>query len=176
MQHRNKPGGAIVVLFALAASVFAQDVKTDYDRHVDFSQYKTYSWGKVQTENPLWQQRITDAVDQDLQEKGWQKVESGGDVTLMAVGATRNQRQYQTFYDGLGGWRWGGFGRETTTTVENYRVGTLVLDIYDNNSKRLIWRGSGSDTLSDKPEKNEKDLGKAVHKMFKDFPPKTSER
>ena len=30
---------------------------------------------------------------------------------------------------GLGGWRWGGFGNEATTTVENYRVGTLVGDM-----------------------------------------------
>ena len=71
----------------------------------------------------------------------------------------------------MGGWRWGGFG-ETQTTVENYRVGTLVLDLYDAKNKQLIWRGTSSDTLSNKPEKNEKNLDKAVDKMLKDFPPK----
>jgi hypothetical protein len=35
----------IVLLFATAS--FAQQVKTDYDRGVDFSQFKTYSWEKV---------------------------------------------------------------------------------------------------------------------------------
>jgi hypothetical protein len=27
-------------------------VKTDYDRSAAFSRYKTYSWEKVQTQNP----------------------------------------------------------------------------------------------------------------------------
>jgi hypothetical protein len=49
--------------------------------------------GRVQTDNPLWQQRIQHAVDQDLQSKGWQGVESGGDMTLTAVGAVRNQQE-----------------------------------------------------------------------------------
>lgn len=156
----------------LSLSTFAQDVRTDYDKKVNFEQFHTYSWGKVQTSNPLWVSRIKDAVDKELGEKGWQKVESGGDVVLMAVGATQNQQEYQTFYNGLGGgWFWGGFGEEATTTTQTYRVGTLVVDMYQGNSKKLIWRGTSSNTLSNKTEHNEKDLDKAVEKMFKKFPP-----
>ena len=88
-----------------------------------------------------------------------------------AVGATQNQQEYQTFYDVMGGWRWGGFGNMATTTVQDYKVGTLVVDMYDARNKHLIWRGSASDTLSKDPEHNEKNLGKAVDKMFKKFPP-----
>ena len=72
------------------------------------------------------------------------------------MGSARDQLEYRTFYNGLGGWRRGGFGSEATTTVEDYKVGTLVLDMYDTQSKRLVWRGTASDSLSDKPEKNEK--------------------
>ena len=89
----------------------------------------------------------------------------------MAVGSTRNQQEYNTFYNGLGGWRWGGFG-ETTTTVDSYKIGTLVLDMYDSRNKQLIWRGTASDTLSNKPDKDEKKLDKTVEKMLKSFPPK----
>jgi hypothetical protein len=160
-----------VVLLAIFASLAAaQDVHTDYDKNVVFERYHTYSWGKVQTTNPLWVSRIQNAVDKTLSEKGWQKVESGGDVVVTAVGGTKNQQEYQTFYDGLGGWRWRGFG-ETTTTVENYKVGTLVVDLYDAGNKQLVWRGTSSDTISDNPEHNEKSLDKAVDKMFKKFPP-----
>jgi len=163
----------LALALLVASTAFAQDVKTDYDHHAKFERYHTYSWDKIQTDNPLWQTRIMEAVDKDLQGKGWQKVESGGDVMLTAVGAVQNEKQYQTFYDGLGpGWRWRGFGNEATTTVTNYRVGTLVLDMYDSQNKDLIWRGTSSDTLSDKPEKNENKLDKAVDKMFKNFPPK----
>jgi hypothetical protein len=166
-----KIGAALTVVLAFAAIAMGQDVRTDYDKHASFENYHTYYWEKVQTSNQLWESRIRDAVDRDLQAKGWQKVQSGADVAVTAVGSSRNQQEYQTFYDGLGGWRWGGFG-ETTTTVENYRVGTLVLDMYDTHNKQLIWRGVSSNTLSDKPEKNEKSLDKSVDKMLKDFPPK----
>ncbi len=171
MKNLVKLASVLSVLFAFTTTALCQDVHTDYDKHAMFGNCHTYSWEKVKTTNPLWEPRIRDAVDRDLQAKGWQKVESGGDVALMAVGSSRNQQEYQSFYDGLGGWRWGGFG-ETTTTVENYRVGSLVLDMYDARNKQLIWRGVASETLSDKPEKNEKTLDKAVDKMLKEFPPK----
>jgi len=163
----------MVMAMAMCSFAVADDVKTDFDKKADFSQYRTYEWGTVQTSNPLWQQRVIDAVDKDLQAKGWQKVPSGGDVTVMAVGSTRNQQEYQTFYTGIGPrWRWRGFGdEEATTTVQNYQVGTLVVDLYDARSNRLIFRGTATDTLSDKPEKNEKKLEKAVDKMFDKFPP-----
>jgi hypothetical protein len=70
----------------------------------------------------------------------------------------------------MGGWRWRGMG-ETTTTVQNYKVGTLVIDLYDASNKQLIFRGTAEDTLSKNPEHNEKTLEKAVDKMFKKFPP-----
>jgi hypothetical protein len=160
-----------LLTFMFVSSAFAQDVKTDYDHHANFGQYHTYYWQKVQTSDPLWENRIRDAVDRELQAKGWQKVESDGDVAVTAVGSAKNQQEYQTFYNGMGGWRWGGFG-ETTTQVENYRVGSLVVDMYDAHNRQLVWRGVSSDTLSDKPEKNEKKLDKAVDKMFDHFPPK----
>ena len=164
---------AIPVLLLAAQAMFAQQVTTDYDHHANFERFHTYSWMKVQTEDPLWKSRIMDAVDKELQKKGWQRVDSGGDVVLAAVGATKNQQQYQTFYDGFGGWGWRGFGPETaTTTVQNERVGTLVVDMYDSQNKQLLWRARAQDTLSDKTEKNEGKLEKSVDKMFKDFPPK----
>ena len=61
--------------------------------------------------------------------------------------------------------------RDATTYVENYTGGTLVFDMFDTNSKKLIWRGSATDVLSSKPEKNIKKLNKAGEKMFEHFAP-----
>jgi hypothetical protein len=47
---------------------------------------------------------------------------------------------------------------------------TLAVDLYDAKTKRLIWRGSIEDTLSDETTQNEKNLDKSVAKMFKGFP------
>jgi hypothetical protein len=162
-----------------ATGSFAQQVKTDYDRNANFSQYKTYYWEKVQTQDALWVDRIKAAVNAALAAKGWTPVASGGDVAIVAVEMTKDQQTLDTFYDGLGG-GWGrrggrgfgggGFG-EATTTTENYKVGTLVVDLFDTNTKTLIWRGSSSDTLSSKSDKNIKELDKGVQKMFDHFPP-----
>jgi len=96
----------IAILIALCCAGVAQEVHTDHDKSANFERYHTYYWAKVQTSNPLWQQRIQDAVDKDLQAKGWQRSEGSGDVALTAVGSAHDQQEYQTFYHGLGSWRW----------------------------------------------------------------------
>ena len=44
------------------------------------------------------------------------------------------------------------------------------MDVFDSNSKKLIWRGIGTKALADKPEQNEKKLEDSVQSMFKHFP------
>ncbi len=164
-------------LIAMVASAFAQQVKTDFDHQANFSQYKTYSWQEIKTKDPLWDSRIKSAVDAQLTAKGWTKVDSGGDVAIVAIATTQTQRTLQTFYDGMGGgWRWRGFGGmgEATTTEEDYKEGTLLIDMYDVKTKQLIWRSSAEDSLSNNADKNEKNLDKGVAKMFKKFPPQES--
>jgi Domain of unknown function (DUF4136) len=75
MRNLLKIGAMLSAFMAFAAIAMSQDVRTDYDKHASFEKYHTYYWEKVQTSNPLWESRIRDAVDRDLQAKGWQKVE-----------------------------------------------------------------------------------------------------
>jgi hypothetical protein len=169
------------MLFLFAGKSSAQQVKTDYDRSADFGQYKTYSWEHVNTRDPLFVDRIKNSVNAALAAKGLTQVDSGGDVSIVAMEITRSQQTLNTFYDGLGGgWGWrrfggGGFG-EATTTTETYKVGTLVVDLFDTKTKKLLWRGTSSDTLSNNSDKNIKNLDKGVEKMFKQFPPGTSKK
>jgi Domain of unknown function (DUF4136) len=172
MNAHNRIFNTIGIVLLTAAASFAQQVKTDYDRTADFTHYKTYSWEKVQTQNPLWVSRIKEAVSSALAAKGWTEASSGASVSIVAIEMTRNQQTLDTFYNGFGGgWRWGGGFGDATTTVDTYKVGTLVVDLFDANTKKLIWRGSSSDTLSDKSDKNITNLDKGVQKMFNHFPP-----
>jgi hypothetical protein len=91
---------AVMVFAAIAVS---QDVRTDYDKRASFETYHTYYREKAQTSNPLWESRIRDASRSRLAGEGLQKVESGGDGALIAVGSAKNEREYQPFCDGLGG-------------------------------------------------------------------------
>lgn len=64
----------------------------------------------------------------------------------------------------------GGMGA-STTTVNKYNVGTLVLDMWDAKEHRLVWRGIASDTLSKDPKKNAKTIDQAAQKLFEKYPP-----
>jgi hypothetical protein len=171
----------IGMMFLFAAKSQAQQVKTDYDRGANFAQYKTYSWEQVKTKDALDVDRVKGAVNAALAAKGWSQVDSGGDVSIIAVETTQNEQSLDTFYNGFGGgWGWrrfggGGFG-EATTTTETYKVGTLVVDLFDSKTKQLLWRGASSDTLSNNSDKNIKNLDKGVEKMFKKFPPGSSKK
>jgi hypothetical protein len=157
---------------AFACIAFAARISSDYDRTVDFAQYMKYSWMKVQAGNSLWEDRIVHAVDAQLAAKGWTKVDSGGDAYITAFGSTKDQRTLDTFYNAFGGgWRWRRFGDGSATTTEEITtVGTLVVDVFDSRTKKLVWRGSSSATLSSKPPRNAKKLQDDLRNMFKEFP------
>ncbi len=169
----KRPALKILVPMLAGVCVLLASVKTDHDHSTDFSRFKTYSWLKVEATDSLWADRIRNDIDEQLQKKGWTRVESGGDVAISAFGRVRNEQTLVTFYDGIGGgWRWRGLGNTATTTVENTPVGTLVVHIFEGDSKKLVWTGTSSETLSEKADKNEKKLEKAIAEMFDSFPPK----
>lgn len=158
---------------AITACVAFAAVSTDFDHSIDFGRYHTYSWIGVRAGNSLWQDRIMNAVNAQLAARGWTLTQGSGDASVSAFGKVNEQDSLETFYDGFPGWGWrgwGGMGTATTQVIPE-RVGNLTVDIFDGNTKHLIWRGQASDTLSGKPEKNDKRLDHAVDDMFKHFPP-----
>jgi Domain of unknown function (DUF4136) len=180
------------LLFGSSVAALGDNVRTDYNHQADFTKYHTYSWGKVKTTDPFYVDRIKQAVNQQLQSKGWQLVPSGGSVTIFANDNLHNQKETQTMYDGLGGdwgpgwgggWGWGGWGwgggwggvggvGEATTSTTTQQVGNLVIDLFESNTKNLLWRGLATADLSTNAAKNTKSLDNDIGKMFKGFPPK----
>ena len=184
-----------VVLPALLLSACASSptVYTDSSPGTNFSQFHTYSWKQEPVDAPpLVKQRIVAAIDAQLQAKGWQRAASSAtaDVSLAAHVSTQDKKTIDTFYDGpdWSGWGWapgwnpgwgpgwgGGWGMNTgmsTTTVQNYTVGTLVVDMFDNKTKQAVWRGSARDTIPASPQARDKELEVAITEMFAAFPPK----
>jgi len=90
-------------------------------------------------------------------------------------GASQTKHTLNTYYSGMGGYRWAGVGTSTTTPTE-YVVGTLLVDIFDAKGKNLIWRGVAQDEASNNTEKNIKKVAKATEKLFKDFPPGSAKK
>jgi len=161
------------IILVLVVGSFAQEIKTDYDRTADFSHYKTFSFEKVESNDPLWVERITAAIAGELTSKGWTQTDSGGDIAIIAIRMTTDGQTLDSFYDGYPGgwgWRWGSGYGDATTTPETYTAGALVIDIFDRKTKALLWRGSAKRTLSDNSTQQIKNFDKSVKKLFKEFP------
>ena len=171
----NKEGLLLLFWLLLCSSlrVFAANIATDYDHSANFSQYKTYSWLKVQAADSLWADRIQQDVDKQLAAKGWTKVESNGNATVTAFQCTHDQQTLQTFYDGFGGgWRWrggGGMGMSTTTT-DVTKVGTLVVDIFESPTKQLLWRGTQATISPATPRRTQRNCQRTWQLCSSTFP------
>jgi hypothetical protein len=61
----------------------------------------------------------------------------------------------------------------TTGQTSTIYIGQLALDMYSSSPRALVWRGAASKTLDPKasPDKQQKNLQKAVAKMLKNYPP-----
>jgi hypothetical protein len=178
-----------VALFVLGATAaFAQDVRYDYAKDANFSQYKTYKWVQIKGADQLDQltaNRIQAAIDGQLAAKGLTKTDADdADLYIGYQTAVGTEKQYTSYNTGWGygpGWgnRWYRPGGAMTTTTygstTTVYVGQLDLSIYDRAAKQLVWHGVVTKTLDPKakPEKKEKNINKAVQKLLQNFPPKT---
>jgi len=171
-------------LALIAATGFAQDVRYNFAPGQDFSGFKTYKWGMVkgaQQLNQIADQQLKATVDAELGRKGLTKVD--GDkadlVVAYQVGLSQEQ-QFTTLDSGWGygpgwrgGWYGGGGGGFSTTTSDTIQIGQVDIDMYQAADQKLVWRGSASKSLDTKakPEKRQKNLTKAMAKLFKNYPP-----
>jgi hypothetical protein len=167
----------IVLVTALAlglgpATAFAQQVSTDWDKGVSFSGYQTYAWTKGTMPagaNPLMVQRAQSAIEAELSAIGLVKTDANPDVLVALHGSTKEDVSLQTMGYGYGvGWRAG--GGSSTTYVDRVVRGMLMVDVIDAKTKKLVWRATATDTITDNPQKNEKKIHKAVEKMFEKYP------
>ena len=160
----------LAVAFAIGTGVaWAQSVHTDSDPSVNFSSFKTYYWARtdIVQGNDIVNQRIIAAVDRGMASRGWTKAPEGqADLAVVAIVSTSEKQSLETLYNGFGGgWGYAGWG-PVETTVRTYLEGTLLVDLFNAQSKKLVWRGVASDTVSDKPQKNADHIDKSVEKMF----------
>lgn len=163
----------IAMLFCAICSIsMAQTVYVDYNHGTDFSKFKTYAWGEGANPNAIQDsillQTAKNDINSQLGAKGLQMVQESQnpDIIVVMSSGMKQQTSYNAW--GTGGWRMGGGMGEITPETSN--VGTLVVDIYDANGKQMVWRGISQDTLSNKGDKNEKMITKAVSKMFDKYP------
>jgi hypothetical protein len=185
MKTRSVLALASAVLLASAVTAYAQDVRYNFDKQADFSQFKTYKWVTLkgaQVPNDLVDMQIKAAIDTELATKGLKRTEAEtADLYVGYQSAIDTEKQYTSFDTGWGygpgwyggGWYGGGGMSTTTGQTSTIYVGQLAVDMYQAGQKQLVWRGVASKTLDvdAKPEKRQKNLAKAMTKLFKNYPP-----
>lgn len=175
----------ITVVLAACSSV---KITTDYDKTIDFTQFKTfeyYGWADESDKilNPLEKERIERSFGDELRARGLEYVESDGDLMVALYIMTQEKTQYNATTTGMGysgyyghgpGWGWGSgyrVGMATTTVSEyNYTVGTLVIDMFDAENERLIFESIATGTVDENPQNREKNIPKTVARIMAPYP------
>jgi len=176
---------ALGLLLVVASSAYAQDVKYNFDKQANFAGFKTYKWVPIQGAqkiNDIVDKQIKTAIDTELATKGLTRTEADtADLYIGYQAAVDTEKQYTSYSSGWGygpgwygaGWYGGGGLQTTTGQTTTIYVGQIAVDIYSTSHKSLIWRGTATKTIDAKakPEKQEKNLAKAMTKLFKNYPP-----
>jgi hypothetical protein len=151
----------------------AQETSFNSMPGTNFSQFHTFKWvtipGGVHP-NQITDQEIQNAIVSQLTRKGLTQTNADNADLYVGYQVALDQEKQWNAYGMGGGWRLGGMGTATSTTITN---GTLVVDIYDAANKQLVWTGRGTKTVSPSKnqEKNLNNLNKAIAKIMKNYPP-----
>ena len=179
----RKMFGLLVVFAVVATPALAQKITIDYAHDFDFSQVKTFTYVDTpdsNTGNDLADSRLKNAILTELREGGLSQVAADGDVFVTYHVTTKDNTVFNTTSYGYGGWGpgWGGYGRygyggygyggmggSATTTSQTFTDGTLIIDAYEPGDKKMVWRGTGTVTLKQKPEKVANQIDNILTKM-----------
>jgi hypothetical protein len=168
----------VIFIFILSACSSLR-VNYDYDKNIDFNQYKTYAFHKKGVDrveiSGLDKKRILNAIDAELSKKGMIKSDNP-DLLVNIFTKERERIDVNQYNAGWGygwgyGWNpylWGGRSYVSSTTE-----GTLYIDLIDAKKKELVWEGQGVGYLTQNREQKEKLINEFVAKILAQFPPKS---
>ncbi|OFW13400.1 MAG: hypothetical protein A3F70_18080 [Acidobacteria bacterium RIFCSPLOWO2_12_FULL_67_14] len=169
----------LLALSGLAALTLAgcatMNVSSHVQQGIDFTKYRTFDWGPADAlptgdprldRDPFFQDHVQGAVEKGLAAKGFKRAGDGTpDLVIhyhanitQRVDVNRLDREYGYCYDA-----------DCLVRVFDVEAGTLVLDIVDARTNRLVWRGwaqhSVQDMLRDQDRMAAK-INEAVGRMF----------
>jgi hypothetical protein len=184
----------VAVLWITAACVPSPKIGYDFDRSADFSAYRTYAWlsgdqektGDRRADSSAVDMRIRIAVGTQLRLKGYQALSGGKPDFFVAyhIGLKDSAPSVATQYysDGMAGHafahaadtRQAGKSAEATTESPSYLAGSLLIDIIDGASQKLVWRGSAAGEVDPGLTSQQRDerTKTIVQNILAQFPPK----
>lgn len=196
MNIRNFNFGNIIIMsiaFIVLSGCSSLSVNYDFNQQTDFSKYKTFNWlpfPKDMKVDELNRARFVTAVEDNLAAKGINQNTSNPDFVIATHFGKENKVDITNwgytyapsgYYRGYGYRHPGNYGYAGSyastggVSVYEYEQGTLILDVVDNKTKKLIWRATAKAIVSpaSTPEKQTEKIKNAVHEILENFPPKT---
>jgi hypothetical protein len=171
-----------LLLLFIVASCDTVKVYSDYDKSVDFKQYKTFAFMKSGIDkveiSDLDKKRILNAIDQQLQAKGLTKSETP-DLLVNIFTKSREEISVNQFNAGYGygwGWGWNPYMYGGQTYVSSSTEGTLYVDLIDAKKKELVWQGEGTGTLSKDMDRKDEIVNNIVTQILAQYPPVIAEK
>jgi hypothetical protein len=194
MEHRRLSYAVAAALVVAAAALRLHaadtDIKVDYDKTFSFAGLRSWTWhpdgaGDVRLAvsseddpkrvaarvDPI----IVPAIEREMAARGFSRAE-GAQLTLhYYVLATLNQTAQVAgqFLAPVPEWGVPPF-TASTTSLQIYPVGTLIIDVTSAATREIVWRGSAARKINlERPDaERRKVLEKAIHDLLAKFPPK----
>ena len=168
---------AAVIMSAALAGCATMTVSSHIERNIDFSNYVTYSWGPRDNfpvgdprldNNPFFRDYLEGAIEKRMAANGYERVATGQPDLLLHYHASVNQRVDVYEADQSHGYTQGQYSNVESRTVE-FEQGTLIVDVVDAQSNRVIWRGWAQDSMTgviDNQRRLEDQVNTSVMKMM----------
>ncbi len=169
----------LLLIMYLATSCSPVSVVYKDERKGDFSRYRTFDFKDFTVDNqtvvptrPEAVDYLKSAIQRELVTKGFKKVQQNPDL-LVNIGVVLTEEvQTRTtdirdapMYMGTRNYHW----ESEEVVVNQYREGTVIIDLIDARQNELVWEGSAKSVLAKNPDKLEKRINEALAKLFKDF-------
>jgi hypothetical protein len=182
-------GGLVICLLSLGCAP-SMKIAADWDPDVDFAPLGSWAYNETPMkpqglpsldDDTLLANRVKSAIEGQMASKGYRQTDRAqADFLVTFFLVVEDKVKVSTINNHYGygpGWGYGYYGGgaygSSTTTVDQYKQGTLVVDISRGDENSLIWRGSASTRLSKKttPEKSQARANEAVMGILRRFPP-----
>jgi len=157
-------------------------VKQEYDKTVDFNQYKTFSIYPWNAENGAFVNRddqayLVSSVAWEMTSRGYKRVEYNGDLIVDMYVFFGKETTSTTYYNYYTTGFWSnyyyapyGFAFGTSYNTLDIEKGTVMLNVFDHKAKKLVWHAEGKGTIEPDPQYREQTIPKAITKTFYKFP------
>ena len=172
----------VIVSGLLTLATCTVSVTTDHDKDVDFSRFQTWAWApevRVLPTDPRLANRnadeaVRDSIELELAGKGYVKLDPDVSQLLVVYHLSLMERIEASDIDRYYGLQYGSQMRGLQPTATSYDEGTLIIDLIQRESRKLVWRGIGRKQIVSlaKTEEARRNIRSAVAVIMKEYPPK----